>query len=342
MANDSVGVAAAASPTNFIDNESIATGGSPATVDRQRVRIGGSGYADLADVVQGDAGQNMQIVGGSRKEVVVSVAANGAVASTDCSNYRTVTVYLSAKPTGTVTFQMSNDNANWITATLLDTSNGPLASTASAGIIYAGAVVGRYFRLNVSGWTSGTITGTVQFNALPGPPQTWVPIWGVGGSFGISNGSSGGFDGTSNSLSLTSNQAITAPLIFNGSTWDRQRTPTKFFTATATASGDTALWTPTSGKKFRLMRYMIGVTGDLAAGTGTEVDVVLRDSTTATAAALSFWASATAGATPGFNSGWVDLGNGILSAAANNVLNINLSAALTSGKVRVVACGTEE
>lgn len=341
MANDSVGVAAAASPTNYIDNEQIATGGSPANVDRQRVRVGGAGYADLADVVQGDTGQNMQPVAGSRKEVTVSVAANGPVASTDCSNYRTVSVHLTAKPSGTVTFQVSNDNTNWVTASLVDTTNGPVASTAATNVIYVGLVGARYFRLNVSGWTSGTITGTVEFTSLPAA-HTWVPVWGIGGSFGISQGSNGAADGGSNSFSLTANSVIAAPLVYNGATWDKRRTPSIFKTATATASGDTALWTPTSGKKFRLMRYMIEVTGDLSSGTGAEIDVVLRDSTTALAAALSFWAPATAGSTPGFTSGWIDLGNGILSATANNVLNINLSAALTTGKVRVVACGTEE
>jgi hypothetical protein len=45
---------------------------------------------------------------------------------------------------------------------------------------------------------------------------------------------------------------------------------------------------------------------------------------------------------PNFNTSWIDLGNGILSAAANNVLNINLSGALAAGAVRVTCCGTEE
>ena len=38
----------------------------------------------------------------------------------------------------------------------------------------------------------------------------------------------------------------------------------------------------------------------------------------------------------------IDLGNGYLSTAANNVLQVNLSAALSAGKVRVTAVGTEE
>jgi hypothetical protein len=39
----------------------------------------------------------------------------------------------------------------------------------------------------------------------------------------------------------------------------------------------------------------------------------------------------------------LDLGVfGILSAAANNVLNVNLSVALATGNVRIIAMGTEE
>lgn len=149
-------------------------------------------------------------------------------------------------------------------------------------------------------------------------------------------------DGNSTGVGVLFN--ATYPYSYNGSSWDRVRSPSKFFTATATASGDTALWTPTAGKKFRLMRYMIQATADVAVAAGAEVDVVLRDATTGLAASISFYAPAVSvTSNPGSTGGqWVDLGNGILSATANNVLNINLSATLTSGKVRVVCCGVEE
>jgi hypothetical protein len=131
---------------------------------------------------------------------------------------------------------------------------------------------------------------------------------------------------------------------YNGATWDRQRSATIFKTITATASGDTALWTPTSGKKFRIMRYMVEITANAATSSGAEIDVVLRDNTTVTPAAFSVYVPAVAVTTAvGRNgSGWIDFGNGILSATINNVLNVNLSATLTSGKVRIVVCGTEE
>lgn len=133
--------------------------------------------------------------------------------------------------------------------------------------------------------------------------------------------------------------------LYNGTSFDRTRTPNTFKTVTATATGDTAVWTPTSGKKVRLMRYQIQISGNAAQAVAGDFDIVLRDATTAIGVGLTVYVpGAGAGAKPsdGLASGWVDLGNGFLSAAANNVLNVNLSAALTAGKVRVVACGTEE
>jgi len=122
-----------------------------------------------------------------------------------------------------------------------------------------------------------------------------------------------------------------------------QRTPNVFKTAVATALGDTAVWTPAAGKKFRLMRFLIQVTANAALAAGGLLEILLRDATTATGLAHSYFVPGAAGTVFGEQGGtWIDLGNGFLSAAANNVLNVNLSVALTAGEVRVVACGTEE
>lgn len=128
-------------------------------------------------------------------------------------------------------------------------------------------------------------------------------------------------------------------------TFDRARTPTTFKTVAATASGDTALWTPTSGKKFRLMGLVVELSGNAQLGAAATFTILLRDATTATGLGFSASVGAAAISTSVPNlieSGVILLGNGILSAAANNVLNVNLSAALTAGVARVSAFGTEE
>lgn len=121
------------------------------------------------------------------------------------------------------------------------------------------------------------------------------------------------------------------------------RQPNFFKTASATASGNTALWTPTAGKKFRLMRFMVQITGNATTAAGAVVTVSFQDAAAAMNIATdSFIPTAALTAADDFVSPWVDLGNGFLSAAANNILNINLSSALTAGNVRVTCCGTEE
>ena len=179
-----------------------------------------------------------------------------------------------------------------------------------------------------------------------------------GGAAGISPGGPVVGIGTINQFSLPSDN-VTSPTNFcqvgnypfvyapNGSTtpWAYARTPAVFKTASATSSGNTALWTPTSGKKFRLMRYNVLVTNAAYLSVAGTLTITFQDNTTGIPIAYDVSLPGAAITTPDgvtYDSGWIDLGNGILSASANNVLNINLSAALSAGNVRVNCCGTEE
>jgi hypothetical protein len=132
-------------------------------------------------------------------------------------------------------------------------------------------------------------------------------------------------------------------LLFNGATWDRMRTPAIFKQASTAATGSTALWTPAAGKKFRIMRYRVQMTARALAAVAADLTINLLDAA-ANLGLATITSVPAAGLTAGddYDSGWIDLGNGILSAAANNVLNINLSFALTGGLVNVNVCGTEE
>jgi len=130
------------------------------------------------------------------------------------------------------------------------------------------------------------------------------------------------------------------------------RTPNVFKTASvsATASGNTAVWTPTSGKKFRLMRFQITGT-NIVATAATVITISFQDATTGMdVGTYDILMPTTVGNTAllfggvEFNSGWVDLGNGVISAAANNVLNANISATVmgATGSFRYSVAGTEE
>ena len=110
---------------------------------------------------------------------------------------------------------------------------------------------------------------------------------------------------------------------FNGTTWDRVRTPNTFkpFSVTVASIGTgQTVWDPAADKRFRVMGF--AVTSDKA------VQVNFKDGSVATI----FSTPAVVAATPFGVSG---IGNGMLSASANNLLTLDVSAS-----VPVVLTGT--
>ncbi len=92
------------------------------------------------------------------------------------------------------------------------------------------------------------------------------------------------------------------------------------------------------------MRFKVQVTANAATSGGAVISVGFKDSSTDMNLTHDVYVPASGGTilNGNYDSDWIDLGNGILSALANNVLNVTLSAALSAGNVRVIACGTEE
>jgi hypothetical protein len=127
--------------------------------------------------------------------------------------------------------------------------------------------------------------------------------------------------------------------------WSKMRTPTVFRTVQATASGNTAVWTPGTGNKFRLLKLFVELTDNGSLASGGVLTINFQDATTSINISFDVFVPTTA-VTTVIGDGLeqeLDLGAfGILSAAANNVLNVNLSSALATGNVRVIAMGTEE
>ncbi len=105
------------------------------------------------------------------------------------------------------------------------------------------------------------------------------------------------------------------------------RTPTVFKqVALAAGTAETTIWTPTAGKKFRLLGLL------LTAGAGTLL--TFRDNTAGT---LIFYTYAAANAPLLIPAG--ALGNGLLSGAANRVLTVTRG---TSATLDGMLFGTEE
>lgn len=106
-------------------------------------------------------------------------------------------------------------------------------------------------------------------------------------------------------------------LFYNGATWDRLRKPNVFKDVNAVAIGSiTTLWTPTTGKKFRLMGGAISASAAVS---------VLFEDNSAGAGNFIFRTPKLLADTPFIFV--VGDGNGFLSAAVNNVLKATGSGA---------------
>lgn len=269
------------------------------------------------------------------------------VGNTDVTNYRSGSFQVAGFGSATVQVQFSNDGGTtWVAQRVFAVgSNISATNITTAGLVFFAIPTVGLLRIRTTAYSSGTITGALVLSSLP-PPFTLVTESNGLLALGVAaNNSDGQLQHLINDTSANARPlAISKYAYIANNSWDRERTPTTFKTATATASGNTALWTPTSSKKFRLMRLLIEITGEAATSGGASIDVTLQDATSPIGIGFSVFVPGTGVTTTesAVNSGWIDLGNGFLSAAANNVLNINLSAALTAGKVRVTACGTEE
>lgn len=132
-------------------------------------------------------------------------------------------------------------------------------------------------------------------------------------------------DARTNDNDFTENMSYNA--VLNGVSWDRVRTPLVFKPLTAVSiATEATIWSPAAGTKFRIMGFLLtsGVVGG---------NVILKDNTAGTTILVIPFGAA---AVPIFSS---DMGNGILSATANNVLTATGTATQTlSGYV----FGTEE
>lgn len=116
--------------------------------------------------------------------------------------------------------------------------------------------------------------------------------------------------------------------LFNGGTWDRPRTPAVFVdvpSAAVVAGTGVVAWTPSAGKKFRLMGWALSlsVAGSIIFCDNVVGAVVYRTPALVAGQPL---------ASP-------SLGNGFLSAAANNVLRLDVTA---GGNVSGFVFGTQE
>jgi hypothetical protein len=117
------------------------------------------------------AGQNSLMIAGAYLSTAFTTTTVQAVGTTDAGNYRWVSVQVANQGTSsTVNFQVSNDNTNWTSHYLTPAASSNGSSTFSSTntvSLFHGPLPARYFRLNVTGISAGTTSGTIIFNTVP-------------------------------------------------------------------------------------------------------------------------------------------------------------------------------
>lgn len=216
---------------------------------------------NTANVLKSDgtrAGTNAVLVAPTYQEQASLSAGSlnaDLVPSTDVSGYTSFSIQVTGTWSGTLQFQGSNDNSNFVTTYVTNTGNTQPVTQATSNNIFSGPIMFRYLRIRMTSYTSGTANGTLELKTLPLTPTNIYTLSGQSGTWTVgSNSATGsavpsnafyvGLTGSSGNLSGwasgnqvgdasgSSSSGSIAPLIYNGTSWDRIR-------AANTASGTT-------------------------------------------------------------------------------------------------------
>lgn len=204
-----------------------------------------------ADTFVGDSGQNTLLIAGSHKTLAFTSTGSGAqtVASTDAGNYRGISIQVTGVGSGlSAVFQVSNDNNNWISYSLMSASlaaSGSPAQPVSVGI-YSGPMPARYFRFSLSALTSGSFTGVIELTPLAPTPTSLMAY--LSNTVPISG------------TVLPGNTVNTAPWSVGGG-----QVATSLNAVTATGSGSAKAYGV--GMKCQSIQVVIAGTGSLSAST---------------------------------------------------------------------------
>lgn len=246
--------------------------------------------------------------------------ANGNGTAIDVQGYASIVLEVSGIGGATINWEVAGDLGTWFSCNGYNWSGGQIGggvavSVSSNGLFIVNCNGHKSFRARISGYSSGTIvvTAHVQVQAQPLPDVVGA----------------GGYDTDGTSLGSLRRFVAADLRMYNGANAVRYRAvdtlKTNQSTATAT-TGDLTLWTPTSGKKFRLrsLRGRVSNAGRYEArdGTGTVIAYMYIEA--------NVWKTL------------LDMdANGYLSAAANNSLLIRNQSGGNSD-MDFIASGNEE
>jgi hypothetical protein len=227
--------------------------------------------ANVANVVAGDSGYNGIATSSATKTISFTTSAAGAqtlLANTNVEGYAWILVQFSVNSTVglALTGQFSaTSGGSYANANSFSTTNSviPTGLGTATSVIYGSPVVGNYFQVAISALTSGTLTGSITLSSTARPYGGMFAAqsgaWTVGSSsavgsavpanaFYIGGIQSGNLatpnvgNGNADSYSAAANGLVTVGLgsVYNGTSWDRQR-------SASTVAGTTGTGLPGAG-----------------------------------------------------------------------------------------------
>ena len=303
-------------------------------------------------VRQGDLNSEIDsvtVVGKDNTFEGLSASSNGAnlLPPTDVSAYETIKVNISAIGTG-----------NFVQFAFSETGSGDWQAEITVGAVgpYIFARKGKYFKATITTYGSGTVSG--QVTLIPGS-ITDISTGKIAYPAPPFASQIGYRDNSDNIVALNSlakigdnasgNSAAGIALAgYDGSNISRLRYANTVKSLNKSTTGDTPIWTPSAGRRYRLLGYIITISSNATLAAAGMLAIKLRDGTTVDIVTHNVYVPQTAEnkLASDWSTGFVDLGAGgglgVQGGAVTRALNLSLSTALATGIVDVQVFGTED
>lgn len=291
----------------------------------QKTRANSISVAQANDAIAANApqfqGANVALSG------TAAAINNDILAATDASTYRQGTIQLTGTWVAGVAVQVSLDaGTTWVSLLVYNVVTTTFATVLTVNGIYAFSIpANAQLRIRATAYTSGTVLGSVGLSATPNIQHVTAAVY-LAGTPLIASTPNDVVSNANNGLQVNTYQLIYDAAAAN---WERVRVCNVFKDVNAVAAGSiVTVWTPTTGKKFNLMGGCISVSAACS--------VLFEDNAGGT---FIYRTPKLLADTPFFFTVGGTNSNGILSAAANNVLKATSSAA---ANITGVLFGTEE
>lgn len=183
--------------------------------------MGGGGRNKAGDIVQLESGENAQRVAkASFSENFSATAVTTGLIVREVSDFNTISVHVvSTGTSGSLVPQFSNDGANWVATTYYNIASGATGSSLGNNMTTANIFVlpvhGKFFRINITGISAGTASGSVFYYTTSITIPASAPITSVNQGVNLTQVSSitvgtGGIAGFLGVGGTTANDAVDA------------------------------------------------------------------------------------------------------------------------------------